>query len=69
MLTGRNGGVFALDQRGNIVSVKDSVIYLENSKINCRKVWNIRCVEGNWEVKVMGENGGWKREFWKAADN
>lgn len=56
---------FALDERGSIVTVGNEVLYLNENKPCCRKVWGIRCKEGNWEVKVMGENGGWKRTFYK----
>lgn len=60
--------VFALDERSKVVVVGDFILYLENNKLNYRKVWDIRCVDGNWEVKVMGENGGWKKNFFKLAD-
>lgn len=61
--------VFVLDGRGILTSVDDVVMYQEDGKINCRKVWGVRCIEGNYEVKVMGENGGWKRGFLKLAND
>lgn len=61
-------GLFALDERQMIVKVGDIILYLDkDNEVNCRKVWDIRCIKGNWEVKVAGENGGWKKPFWKLA--
>lgn len=59
--------VFALDERGVEVRRGDFVLFTENNINYFRKVWDIRCVAGNWEVKVLGENGGWKKPFWKLA--
>lgn len=59
---------FVLDVRGMIVSEGDFVLFTEDNTNYCRKVWDVRCVEGNYEVKVTGDNGGWKREFYKLAD-
>ena len=61
--------VFGLDEREKIVKVGDFVLFTENNNNYFRKVWDIRCVRGNYEVKVMDDNGGWKKQFWKLADN
>ncbi len=58
---------FALDKRGMITSEKDFVVYSQFNKIYCRKVWGVRCYGGNYEVKVLGKDGGWKRDFYKLA--
>lgn len=58
---------FALDKRGMITSEKDFVVYSQFNKIYCRKVWGVRCCSGIHEVKVLGKDGGWKRDFYKLA--
>lgn len=68
--------VFALDSKSNITRISDEVCFLGNSlteenkqSIFVAKVQDIRCVEGNWEVLVLGPVGGWKREFYKLAND
>lgn len=61
--------VFVLDGRGILTSVEDVVMYQEDGKIHCRKVFGVRCVDGNYEVKVLGQNSGWKRGFLKLAND
>ena len=60
--------VFGLDEREIVVRVGDYVLFSENNTNNVCKVLDIRCVEGNYEVRVAGPNGGWKRTFYKLAN-
>lgn len=60
---------FVLDERSKIVVVGDTVLFVENGVVSTRKVWGVRMHDGKGEVKVLGSNGGWKREFFKLGDD
>ena len=60
---------FVLDARGMIVRVGDFILFTEDNTNYCRKVWEVRIIDGNYEAKVMGDNGGWKRMFFKLAED
>lgn len=60
---------FVLDERSVVVKEGDFVLFLEDGELCERKVWGVRCVDGNYEVKICGANGGWKRKFYKLAED
>lgn len=60
---------FVLDVRSKIVVEGDFILFTEDNTNYCRKVWGVRIIDGNYEVKVMGDKGGWKRNFYKLAED
>lgn len=59
---------FVLDIRSKLVHESDVVLFLQDSKEHICKVLELRCKEGNYEVRVGGPKGGWKRKFYKLAN-
>lgn len=63
----RNINNFVLDARSKVVQTSDIILFLQDNKENICKVLDLRCVEGNYEVKVGGPKSGWKRKFYKLS--